>query len=86
MSKLIYQITSLISKLVTDLENDVAHNQISLKDKKLLIDLITKLFPTAIKLQKMKNLDDSAKKLTDDWKIIGEFLERKGKNGSERGI
>jgi hypothetical protein len=87
-NNLLSKTTKIILRLINALERDIEQNLISLKDKKVTMDLINKLFPIILKLDKMKALEDD-KKISDnvsenDLRIISDFLQRK--SGSERGI
>lgn len=91
MSDILNRISNMILKLVTDLENDIGSNTISLKDKKHFTDLVNKLLPMILKLQKINSLENNNKLCENDLKIISDFLEKNMIHaekdvGSERGI
>ncbi len=83
-NNLINKTTSIILKLVNALEEDMDQNLISFKDKKMAIDLMNKLFPIIVKLEKLKVMESDEDITNNDLRIINDFLKRNG--GSERGI
>ena len=82
MNKLIIKLHDLLFKLVQTLENDIVN--INLKEKKQFTDLVSKLLPIILKIEKIQEFEQEIPLSEDDEKIINEFLNRKC--GSERGI
>ncbi len=85
MQDLISKISYLIFKLLSQLENDITTNVISLKDKKNFTELVAKLLQIVLKLQKMQDAEQGECLSQNDINIINDFLQ-KNKDGSERGI
>ncbi len=79
MNSLVLKIANLILKLVNDLENDINYGSRTLKDKKTFTDLVNKLLPMIIKLEKIKSSDRDDLLNSKDLKIINEFLEKNRK-------
>ena len=76
MSEMLNKVSNLILKLINDLEDDISDHKISLKDKKHFTDLVNKLLPMILKLQKAQSLEGSNKMSDNDLKIISDFLEK----------
>ena len=56
--------------MINDLEDDIGKEQISLKDKKYFTDMVNKLLPMILKLQKAQILQGGNKICDNDLKII----------------
>jgi hypothetical protein len=76
MSNMLEKVSNLILKLINDLEDDIGKEQISLKDKKYFTDMVNKLLPMILKLQKAQMLQGGNKICDNDLKIINDFLEK----------
>ena len=75
MNKLISKIDNLIIKLMQLVETEIEGCGNNIKDKKNLTDIIYKLVPLVLKLEKIRKTHIHKIDADDDIKIIQQFLQ-----------
>lgn len=80
---MIAKLAFLLSSLVQELKKD--DDQQTLRNKKMLLELIIKIVPTIIKIQDLQSMENGNLN-QKDLAIIANFVAKNKEGGSERGI